>query len=387
MGRIRRVSGCYRVIAAAVLLWPVAAAVGQIDDPPGPPGSEITRMKSLNEIEPRMIISALPCTLTNRGAYYLTGNLMTTNDTHGIIIATNDITLDLNGFVLGSASTGSFYGISLTSATVTFMNLSIRNGVVRGWRAGGISMPDGINCRLTGITAVENGAGGGNGIYVGRDWEVEDCLAFKNQGPGITIGDYTRVRNCRAKENLNNGFHTGIGSVIEKCVSVGNGGCGFFGQTLSSISECVAIANTNDGIYVGPNSLAVGNVSGQNTGSGITTGGGSRLERNLASNNGGNGIVAGGGSMAKGNQASGNTGAGIVGGADSRIEGNHVSGNGIGLKAETSASRSVFVGNSAVGNGTNYVASPNSSFGQVIDSNQLGTNFFFANPWGNFNMQ
>ena len=231
------------------------------DDPAGPPGSVETRMKTLNQIEPRVLITSLPYTITNRGAYYLTQNLTGVPGSNGIIISSSDVDLNLNGFsLIGSGTNIGSSGIVLDLITNLYMNLTIHNGIVSGWPNAGLVLIDGLNCRLKGISSVGNGLQGGTGIYIGKDWEVEDCIAFRNYGPGISIGNYSRVRNCRARENTGNGFHTGIGSVIENCVSAENKAYGFFGQTESIIRDCVAICNTNDGIYVGPNSLALNNL-------------------------------------------------------------------------------------------------------------------------------
>lgn len=352
--------------------------------PPGPPGSEAARMKTLNQVEPRTHVDAIPYTITNSGSYYLTENLTAGSGTNGIVIAADDVTLDLNGFVL-SGNTGCLYGISLGGWTNR--NITILNGVVRGWPYGGVSLGDGINCRLLDITAFDNGEKGGAGIYVGEEWELENCFAFNNHSLGINVGDYSRARNCKARWNGGQGFHTGIGSVVDKCVAVENGGDGFFGQTLSVVMNCVAINNTNCGIYVGPNSMAVNNLCGQNGSHGIMAGGGSRMERNIVSQNGGDGISGASQCRIDRNHAVGNVGVGVLAGPSTRVDGNHAVENGIGFKAESSSRGSLFVGNSASGNDTNYVTAPGANFGQIITTNLLGSDFVFSNPWGNFDLQ
>ena len=65
-------------------------------------------MKKLDEIEARTIVNTAdtPGDATNTfiisapGSYYLTGNLTGDTGKHGISIQANDVTLDLNGFVL-----------------------------------------------------------------------------------------------------------------------------------------------------------------------------------------------------------------------------------------------------------------------------------------------
>src|SRR5436853_6905176 len=76
--------------------------------PPGPPAPT---MKSLDQIEARTPISSAPFTITNPGSYYVTTNL-TVSSGNAVTIATNDVTLDLNGFTIRStAVSATGYGI------------------------------------------------------------------------------------------------------------------------------------------------------------------------------------------------------------------------------------------------------------------------------------
>src|SRR5712692_225180 len=85
-------------IVCLVPLSPFAAlAQGQLT-PSGPPG---LTFKTLQQIEPRTPISALPFPIVSPGSYYLTTNLTGIAGTNGITIAASDVTLDLSGFALG----------------------------------------------------------------------------------------------------------------------------------------------------------------------------------------------------------------------------------------------------------------------------------------------
>src|SRR5262249_9398816 len=68
--------------------------------PPAPP---TPMMKTLAQIEPRTPISSAPFTITDSGSYYLTTNI-TVNSGNAISIATNNVTLDLNGFTISSTA-------------------------------------------------------------------------------------------------------------------------------------------------------------------------------------------------------------------------------------------------------------------------------------------
>ena len=134
--------------AAIFLLLPCPDALraqGDLTPPPGPPGPT---MKTLDQIEARIIVNDTntPGDASNTfiisapGSYYLTGNLVGESGKHGISIQSNDVTLDLNGFALlgdGGAG-GATRGIDTSAAAAPFTNVSVRNGSARGWTGSGV---------------------------------------------------------------------------------------------------------------------------------------------------------------------------------------------------------------------------------------------------------
>lgn len=70
-----------------------------------PPGQPAPTMKTLDQIEPRTPISALPFSISSPGSYYLTGNLTATADGASITVSADDVMIDLNGFTLAAGST------------------------------------------------------------------------------------------------------------------------------------------------------------------------------------------------------------------------------------------------------------------------------------------
>lgn len=346
-------------------------------------------MKNLNQIEPRTLISSIPYNITNSGSYYFTQNLTgDTNITNGITIAANDVTLDMCGFVLTGTSNG-FSGINVTGAQNR--NITIKNGVVRGWGQAGLYLQNGMSCRLTGVTAIDNGSSPAYAaIYVGEDWDVDDCSASFNRNCGISIGNNSRARNCKARGNMTYGFMIGNGCRVENCTAYANHQDGFSGGMMSMIMTCFANNNTNNGINVGLYSMASGNIASYNGGDGICAGTGSRIEKNLSTQNNGRGIIADAYSRVTENQIVQNTGPNIYGKVGCRVDNNHIFGGYVGIQSDSYANGSLFVANSVIGCTSNFITTSSANFGQIIGSSYfagMNTNFVVNNPWVNFDLQ
>src|SRR5215469_4488685 len=134
--------------------------------PPGPPAPT---MKSLAQIEPRTPISSAPFNITAPGSYYLTTNLSVASG-NAVTILTNNVMLDLNGFIISStespASTSS--GILLNGV----INITIVNGLIR-----------------SGVTNNGSGSYSGNGFGSG--------IFFSGLNPVNTRVSGISVSGCR----------------------------------------------------------------------------------------------------------------------------------------------------------------------------------------------
>src|SRR5688572_9390827 len=177
-----------------------------------PPGAPAPAMKTLDQIEPRTPISSVPFTVSAPGSYYVTTNLTPGADQNGIVVAADNVTIDLNGFTLFGGGGSSGEGISTSGAR---SNIVVRNGTFRNWPGSGVNLYDSgasqslvqnVQCignTFTGI-GVRNGswvreclaAGNGSGIIVDNDSVVEHCKASGNGGDGIIA-----VNNCELKDN------------------------------------------------------------------------------------------------------------------------------------------------------------------------------------------
>lgn len=144
-------------IALSSLLPLALLAQGSLT-PPGPPAPSMkslaeiddrisdivtTSTKILDKTESRTAIDTLPGnrdylhTITASGSYYLRGNLTGLSGMSGLYIAAQNVTIDLNGYLLdGNATGAATTGIALAPGS---RNIVIRHGQLASWGAAGIN--------------------------------------------------------------------------------------------------------------------------------------------------------------------------------------------------------------------------------------------------------
>src|SRR4051794_28495446 len=101
-----------------VLLLSLVARAASPQGSLTPPGAPAPTMKTLDQLEPRVPVSATTTPgdatsvfkITQPGSYYLTGNITGASGKHGTFIAAGNVTLDLMGFELVGVA-GSLDGI------------------------------------------------------------------------------------------------------------------------------------------------------------------------------------------------------------------------------------------------------------------------------------
>jgi len=183
------------------------------------------------------------------GSYRLTGNLNVPDaNTTGIEIDSDDVTLDLNGFaILGSvtcsgepvtscAPAGSGYGVYAFNQ----INITVRNGTVRGMGAGGIA----ISRSSTRIEDMHVSHNGGTGIHqYGVGSTIRRSITTKNGSAGIMAGDASLTDNV----SLWNGSH-GIyasGGTVQGNTSARNAGSGILARNAITVNQNAS--HTNEG--------------------------------------------------------------------------------------------------------------------------------------------
>lgn len=195
-----------------------------------------------------------PATLSESGSYVLTSNLQMPNEnTSGIIVGAEFVSIDLNGFAIIGNTTCSEIPVDSCAPT-----------------GGG----DGIRSTLDG-TSVANGVVRGAGRY------------------GVSISnDGGTIENVRAQNNGSTGL---VVSSID-------------GDEGGIIRNCVSNRNGSDGIFVGDGGLAAGNVGYGNGRFGLFASVGSRVVDNTLRLNSGIGLFSSGGTGFSGNVITGNNG-------------------------------------------------------------------------------
>ena len=371
---------------------------GPLDPPAGPVTSTY---KTLTEVEPRTAINLTNTPgdadslfkITQRGSYYLTGNITGVPGRHGIEIVASGVTLDLMGFdLVGSAEVAALDGVSVTALNLT--NITIRNGSVRGWGGDGVDVGNSSNNLLDGLRASANT---GNGIAIGTGstisgcsaynntaigiWAVAGstvtgCTAYSNNGDGIVAGEGSTVTGCTAYLNgelffTANGIRAGSGSTVTGCTAHSNTGDGIFASSGSTVTGCTAHSNTRDGISAGSGSTVAGCTSSFNFGNGISASSSSTVTGCTARLNNGDGIQFDSDCRVTDNICESNgfgagSGAGIFAtGGDNRIEGNHCTDNDRGIDVD--AAGNIIIRNTCASNAINWVIAANNYYGPIIN--------------------
>lgn len=266
--------------------------------PPGPPAPT---MKTLQQVQPRTDVATLSgdssdqFVINQPGSYYLTGNINGVSGKNGIIVLSDNVTIDLNGFAMVGVS-GAQTGIYISSP---HSGIRIFNGAIRNWNAGGIyalqatesmferiqvinnignaNITTGANCEV--IECVARGGGAG-GISSGDGCVIERCILQNNANLSLSTGDNCTIVGCTAQQNLVNGINSGAGCAITGCTAKANQGVGISTGNSCMVKGCASFGN---------------NAPGLTSAHGIQTGQGSTITECAVQSNNGIGInVAGG---------------------------------------------------------------------------------------------
>jgi hypothetical protein len=185
-------------------------AQGSLTPPAGAPAPV---MKSLDQIEARTPISTSPIIINKPGSYYLTTNLspsVTIYAPYAIDIATNGVTLDLNGFSIRSISNvANSCGIYIRGGV---RNIQIQNGFIEG-----------------GVTNDGSGTFSNNGFDYAINYDFFSLIAPHNlsvrgvaisgcsYGISLPPSESTAVTTCMVRTASGVGIYAGT---IQNCVAL-----------------------------------------------------------------------------------------------------------------------------------------------------------------------
>lgn len=367
--------GIIAVICTAwiIVIHAVVASTGTIE-----PGTDAfdsqsglpkATMKTLQQVEPRVPIFDLPFTITNPGSYYLGQMLEVTSATHGIIISSENVKLDLNGFSLWGNSNG-LNAIHIPHSN-ELHNISIANGVIAEWNGWGINATNAEGVVVSDIKMFMNQVGG---MQLGWNANVSDCDIAECGGPAIRVGDAGKIKDCKAMECNGPAFKTGHGSRITGSSAFHNYANGIEVMSYCQIKDCLAVMNYTNGIVAMNSCLVMHNNVGDNgmtnqAGAGIlVTGAGNRIENNnLTFNFMGLNIVTNPMDEGGGN----------------RISFNSMMGNVHGLR-DTQNGNLIFQNTVSFSESNNWIITGMSHFGNIVTN--PGPGFANPNPWCNFEL-
>jgi hypothetical protein len=201
-------------------------------------------------IDQQSILDAggFPFKITAPGSYKLLGNLVVPENTSGILIQSNDVTLDLNGFSITGGIVCDNGGLNcaptptvetkgveaILSQTANIFGVAIRNGHIRGFTFG-ISTFSGI---VEQIHALGNLTAGISGF----DATIRKNEASRNHGSGIQCNSCLVTENVAAF-NQGNQFLVGFGGLFSNNAAVASGGLGVnnFGAVSANNNSCNGI--------------------------------------------------------------------------------------------------------------------------------------------------
>lgn len=214
------------LVAGILALFSAAALSGVVSggplDPLGPPASTLPQVEPRSPIPPVGWNGTFPIVISQPGSYFFTRSIVSNVTNHGIVITTNDASIDLNGFTLsGVADVNS--GIRVTGL---HSGIHISNGVIRDWNV-----------------AIEGWSADGEAVYS----RVDHITALSNQNVGIRLGYDSEIVDCNASDNVI-GIYTHY-SVVRGCHVTDNTNYGIYGEDVSLI-EGNKVWNNNFGIVV-----------------------------------------------------------------------------------------------------------------------------------------
>jgi hypothetical protein len=159
--------------------------------------------------------AGFPATLSKPGRYKLTSNLTVPAGATGILVTTENVTIDLNGFTIASSQAGQ--GGSGVFGSPPFANgLRVMNGTIVGFGDFGVANRQNDSSRsavIENMRILSNGVG----IFVGRDARIRDSTIANSPRGNIAC-----LQSCLIEGNLITGSTNGAGIALTGGTVLGN---------------------------------------------------------------------------------------------------------------------------------------------------------------------
>jgi len=156
-----------------------------------------------------------PATITRPGRYKLIGNLIVPATQIGIYVTVSDVTVDLNGFTIRSASPGES-GIGVFAQPASANRLRVMNGTITGFGDFGISNRQSFGAEsaiIQNMRVLSNRTG----IFIGPHAQIRDSTIANSQGGNLSCAD-----SCLIEGNVITASADGAGIAITGGTILGN---------------------------------------------------------------------------------------------------------------------------------------------------------------------
>ncbi|MHC5211825.1 MAG: NosD domain-containing protein [Planctomycetota bacterium] len=304
-----------------------------------------------NQLE--LLLAELPETILWPARLRLAGSLRGTPGENGIIVNSDDVSVDLAGHALIGVR-DSLCGILVRPER---KGVHVFDGFLTGWGGCGFNGVEAVDARLEGLTA----HGCDNvGLRVGSSSTVVNCVASGNGNDGIRTEEDVVVMTCSANQNGNDGVQVGPHSTVSDVTASENANFGIRAAEGTSISESTTSRNTL-GIAVTKGSLVRGCTTSFNSNIGIRAEQACLLIENVVDSNA--------------------LGIGVQSGPGTRLDGNNLTNNQIGMNV--SGTGNLVIRNTCFGNGTAFVIVAGNTWGPYISVSAGGT-LGDVSSWANF---
>ncbi|MEM9819936.1 MAG: right-handed parallel beta-helix repeat-containing protein [Bacteroidota bacterium] len=338
--------------------------------------------------------------ISEPGHYFLRDTLLVVNDQWGgIVINTDNVTIDLNGFAILAGTNAQVDGINVLG---NHNNITIENGTIAGFAGAGIN---GFNTNQSTFRNLIVRNNGFDGLVSNRNCLIVNCTVLSNGFDGLEVDEGSIIRDCTAAFNGDNGIEAGGGSMVYNCISYSNERDGIDVGDGSRVEGCMVYDNAQLGLDVSISVLCLNNTAYRNGWSGIDVRNGGITMNNVSNDNG---VCIANGTCGLGMNGQGNDidqGAGIRGAQNMSLINNQCSGNYFGIVTTSSDNAivnnnvqnnshagiigvgvvgsvgSLFVGNTAEGNG--FAQSPSVSNTDPQWGHPLGEIIFQINVQNN----